>query len=183
MANLRLKNPAVRYGIASPLAFQDFENPTSAEMNANPTNDPHGLIFDLSCALYQDETSFTLGDPETDDELSFCQVAGQETPTQVNPEVQFSAFRSDVPWVMSDPATFNQANLAFTLLAWRGVEYFVWKSTGEEPGTSFAPGQRVSLIRVSTDHATDSVGPGENVKLVQNFLTRGDINWRYKLEA
>lgn len=181
MADVRLYNPNVRYFIASPLAFANFENPTSAELNANPTNDPNGLIWDLSCVLYQDDTVFTMGDPDTDDELSFCQIAGSEEPTTYNPEVTFSAFMSDTPWLVSDPATRDQANTAFSLLAWRGVELVAIKSTGEAPGTPFAPGQRVSLVRVATDNATVSAGPGENSKLVQSFLRRGSYNWRAEL--
>lgn len=183
MADVRLYNPAVRYFLASPLAFANWQEPTSGELNANPTNDPNGLIWDMTCALYQDDTSFNLADSETDEELSFCQVAGAATPVTFNPEVTWTAFRSDEPWVISEPTTYDQANLAFSLLAWRGVEYFVIKSTGEEPGTPFAPGQRVSLVRVATDFATDVVGPGENVKLTQAFLRRGDLNWRYELTA
>lgn len=183
MADLRLYNPAIRYFLASPLAFADWQNPTSSEFNANPNNDPNGLIWDLSCALFQDDTNLTLGDSETDEELSFCQVAGAVTPTTYAPEVQFTAFRSDVPWIVSDPASFNQANLAHSLLAWRGVEYFAIKSVGEEPGTAFAPGQRVRMVRVATDFKTDSVGPGENAKLTQAFLSRGDINFNYELQS
>lgn len=183
MANERLFNPAVRYFLASPLAFADWQNPTSAELNANPTNDPNGLIWDLSCALFQDDTSFTLGDPEMDEELSFCQVAGAATPTSQNPEVNYTTFLSDTPWIVSDDQTRNQANLAHSLLQWRGVEYFFIKSTGEAPGTAFAPGQRVSMVRAATDDAVPTVGAGENAKLSQTPLRRGDLNWRYELAA
>lgn len=184
MANERLFGPKTRIGLASVHHFADWENPTVAEMNeAIGAADMEGSIWDLSCALDLDSTTFDLGDSETDDELSFCQTAGASTPTDYNPEVSYTAFRSTVPWVVSDPATLNQANAAFALLAWRGVEYFAWYSDGKEPGELFTIGDRVSLIRVVTDFGVDEVGTGANAKITSALGFRSDINWRYKLEA
>src|SRR5699024_8958267 len=102
MANERLFGPATRFYLASPLAFADWQNPTTAELNSNPTNSPNGLIWNVTCALSEDGTTFDLGDSETDDSLSFCQVAGAVNPTSYNAEVVFSAFRATEPWIVSD---------------------------------------------------------------------------------
>lgn len=184
MANERLFGPKTRIGLASVFHFADWQNPTVAEMNeAIGAANPEGSIWDLSCALDLDNTSFNLSDSETDDELSFCQWAGSANPTEYNPEIVYTAFRSTVPYVVSDPVTLNQANAAFTLLAHRGVEYFAWMSDGKEPGEAFEVGDRVSLVKVATDFGVDEIGTGANVKLGQTFGFRSDINWRYTLSA
>lgn len=181
MANLRLYGPNVRIGLASVYAFADWQNPTVAEFNARSSTNPHAQVFELSCALDEDSTTFDLGESETDDSKSFCQVAGTSSPTSYNPEIVFSAFQSEVPWVVSDPATLNTANLAKSLLAWRGVEYFAWMSVGKEPGALFTSGDRVKLARVATDFGIDEIGSGDNAKLNQTFASRGDVNWNFEL--
>lgn len=183
MALKRLQGLVHRIGIAHPLAFEDWQNPTIDELNSNPTNDPSGLVFNLSCALNTDGTTFDLGDPETDDSLTFCQVAGTSPILSHNPEIVFEAERSKNRWLVSDPATEDVANLAFSLLAWRDVEYFAWMSVGEAPEAPFAEGHRIKLARVATDIGVDVTGSGENIRLQQNFLARGDVNWNFRLTA
>lgn len=183
MADIRLKNPAVRLYLASPLAFADWQNPTTAELNANPTNDPNGLIWNLSCALSQSDTTFDLADSDTDDELTFCQVAGAVNPTTYNTDIVYTAFRSDTPWVTSDAATFNTANLAHSLLQWRGVEYFAIASVGKDAGETFAVGDRVKLARVATDNGVDVKDTGSSVKIQATLLSRGDISWNTEILA
>lgn len=182
MANERLFGPKTRIGLASIYHFADWKNPTAAEMNeAAGGADLEGSIWDLSCALDLDNTTFDLGDSETDDELSFCQWAGSANPTEFNPEIVYTAFRSTEPYIVSDPASLNQANAAFALMAHRGQEYFAWMSWGKEPGESFASGDHISLVRVATDFGVDEVGTGSNVKLGQTFGFRSDILWNGEL--
>lgn len=184
MANERLFGPKTRIGLASVFHFANWQAPTAAEMNAaNAAPNLTGSIWDLSCALDLDNTTFDLGDSETDDELSFCQWAGMEEPTQLNPEIVYTAFRSTVPYEVSTPSTLNQANVAFALMAHRGQEYFAWMSDGKEPGESFAIGDRVSLVRVATDFGVDQVGTGENCKIQNTFGFRSDIAWRVKIAS
>lgn len=184
MANERLFGPKTRIGLASVFHFANWQAPTAAEMNAAiAAPNLTGSIWDLSCALDLDNTTFDLGDSETDDELSFCQWAGMEEPTQLNPEIVYTAFRSTVSYEVSNPATLNQANVAFALMAHRGQEYFAWMSDGKEPGEAFTIGDRVSLVKVASDFGVDEVGTGENVKLSQTFGFRSDILWRYRLVA
>lgn len=177
MADLRLYNPAVRIFLAFPQAFEDWQNPTVAELNANPTNSPNGLVFDITCAVNQDGTTFDLGDSETDDSLTFCQVAGAVNPTSLVPEVVLEVERS------SDRLAVNTANLAQSLLTWRGVEMFAILSIGEEPGADFAVGDRVKMALIATDYATDVFGTGENLRLTSDTANRGDVNWNYALVA
>lgn len=177
MANERLFNPATRFWLAFPEAFADWQNPTAAEFNANPTNDKSGLIFEITCALNQDGTQFDLGDSDTDDSLTFCQVAGAANPTNLNPEIVYEIERS------KDPLGENTANLAFSLLFQKGVEYFAILSVGEEPGTDVEIGHRVKMARVGLDFPSDVFGSGENVRLSQAFANRGDVAWNVKIAS
>ena len=185
MANIRLYGPNVRIGLASPFAFANWRTPTVAEMNASlaGAQRPYGAIWNLTCALDQDGTTFDLGDSETDDSLSFCQSSGVAVPTSYNPEIVFQAFRAKNPWTIAAPATLNTANLAFSLLAWRNVEYWAWLSVGNPEDALFAIGDRVKLARVVTDFGIDNIGSGENVTMTQTFGFKGDLNWNYKLAA
>lgn len=178
MANDRLYNdpvPQTRFLIAFPEAFADWQNPTTAELNANPTNDPTGLVFNITCALNQDGTQFDLGDSDTDDSLTFCQVAGAVNPTTLNPEIVYEIERS------KDPLDDNTANVAFGLLAWKGVEFFAIASVGEDADALFGVGDRVKMARVAVDYPTDVFNIGENVRLQQALANRGDVAWNVDL--
>ena len=183
MADIRLYDPAVRIYLASPLAFADWTTPTAAELNANSTNDPNGLIWNLTCAIDRADSTFDLDDAEVDDSLSFCQVAGTTNPTSYNPNIVLSSFRSTEAWEISDPTSLNTANLAFSLMAWRAVEYFAIMSVGEENDELFAVGDRVKMARVGTVDPVDVIGTGEMVKLTQNFRPLGDVNWNYRVAS
>lgn len=182
MANERLFGPKTRIGLASIYHFDDWQNPTAAEMNeVSGGIDLEGSIWDLSCALDLDNTTFDLGDSETDDELSFCQWAGSANPTEFNPEIVYTAFMSEDQYIVSDPASLDQANAAFALMAHRGQEYFAWMSWGKEPGEAFAAGDHISLVRVATDYGVPDIGTGQNAKLGQTFGFRSDILWNGEL--
>lgn len=183
MANERLFGPKTRIGLASVFHFADWQNPTAAELNANATNDLTGSKWDLSCALDLDNTTFDLGDSDTDDELSFCQWAGAEEATDYNPEITYTAFMSKKRYIVSNPASRDQANTAFALLMGRGVEYYAWMSRGKEPGEAFAVGDRVSLVRIVTDYGVPDVSTGSNAKLTATFGFRSEILWNHKITA
>ena len=186
------KDDVYRLGLADPLAFDDWTAPTAAEMNANPTNNPSGLIWNLSCAIAQDGSTFDLEDPELDTSLTFCQVSGDGTPMTENATVVFEFERAIGRWLDASDTTvptdttqdgFNTANLALSLMAWRGVEFFAWMSIGKEPDEAFAVGDDISLIRVSTDYGIDTIGTGENARMVQTFGFRSDLLWRHTITA
>ncbi len=183
MALQRLQGLVHRFYLAAPNHFEDWQNPTLDELNANPTNDPSGTIFNITCALNTDGTTFDLGDPETDDSTTFCQVAGSQSTTAYNPEIVFEAERSATRWFTNQPGTLNSANLTFSLLAWRGVEYWAIMSIGRGPDDEFVEGDRVKMARITTDHAVDVSGAGENLRLQQTPAALGDINWNFRLTA
>lgn len=173
MALERAYNPNTRWYLAFREAFADWTAPKLTELN----NTSNGLIFNLTCAMNQDGSTFDLGDSDTDDSLTFCQVAGAANRTTENPEIVYEVERS------KDPTTMNTANRAFELLAWRGVEYFAIMSVGKRPDAPFAAGDRIKMASVSTDYPVDVFGTGENIRLSQTFANKGDVNWNYRLLA
>lgn len=196
MALARLKkDQAYRLYLASPLAFANWQLPTAAEMNANPTNDPSGLIYNLSCALDQGQSQFDLDDPETDDSLTFCQSSGSEEITEYSATIVYAIQMAKERWtnaaslVEVDSVTgmnkFNTSTLAQSLLTWRGLEYFAIMSVGEDVDAPFAIGDRLKIARVATDWAVPSGGSGEMQTLVQNFASReiSDLAWNVEIAA
>lgn len=183
MALERTQGQIYRFGVASKLAFADWKNPTTAELNANPTNDPTGLIFNLTCALDTDGTQFDLTDPETDDSTSFCQDATESTPISRTAEVVYEFFRATEEGKINDPSVWNTAHLAFTLLAWRGVELFAWRSVGEDPDALFKVDDRISMVEVATDWGIDSAATTEVMRMTQTFAFRGSVLWNHKIGA
>lgn len=172
MATERLKGTHTRWLIAFPQAFADWRTPTAAELNARD-----GLVFEITCAVNQDGSNFDLGDSETDDSLTFCQEAGAVNRTTENPDIVYEVERS------RDRLDDNTANTAFGLLAWPDVEYFAIMSVGEEPNSAIAVGDQIKMARVATDYGVDVHGNGENIRLSQTFLNRGDVNWNYEVVA
>lgn len=170
MANVRLYRENITFLLALPEAFADRTAPTAAELNGP-------LVYNITCALNEDGTEFTLGDSDTDDSLTFCSKAGVSTPTFYNPTVVFEAFRD------ADTAAAGEFNEAFDLLAWPDVEYIAILRVGERSDTAFAAGDRVKMVGVKTDYGIDVVGNGENVRISQSFLDNDFVNWNYEVAS
>jgi len=170
MTNTRLYRENVTFALAFPQAFANWETPTAAELNG-------ALVYNITCALNEDGTTFDLGDSDTDTSLSFCQAAGAVSPTYYNPSVTFEAFRSE------DPTDDNTANTAFGLMAFPDIEYLAILRVNGAPDDNFAVGDRVSLVRVKTDNPADVIAAGENIRISNAFLAQGDVNWNYEVAA
>ena len=188
MALRRLTGDEVyRIGLTSKRNFADWTNPTAAELNSNPTNNPNGTIWDLTCALNVDGSTFDLDDPDFDDSLTFCQTAGNQERMAENATVVFAIVRAAERWTDADSLLsadgFNTSNLAMSLVAWRGPEYLAFFSIGEKPDTPFAIDQRISMVSVAADWGIDSVDTGSKANMIQNWAFRGDILWNHKITA
>ena len=171
MATTRLYRENVTFLLAHPEAFADATAPTAAELNNTD------LVFNITCALNEDGTEFTLGDSDTDDSITFCDKAGVSTPTFYNPTVVFEAFRD------ADTAATGVFNEAFDLIAFPDIEYIAVLRVGERSDTAFAAGDRIKMVGVKTDYGTDVVGSGENTRINQAFLNNDFINWNYEVAA
>lgn len=188
MALRRLTGDEVyRIGLTSKRNFADWTNPTAAELNSNPTNNPNGTIWDLTCALNVDGSTFDLDDPDFDDSLTFCQTAGNQERMSENATVVFDIVRAAERWTDADSLLsadgFNTSNLAMSLMAWRGPEYMAFFSIGEKPDAPFAIDQRISMVSVAADWGIDSVDTGSKANMIQNWAFRGDILWNHKIAA
>lgn len=188
MALRRLaKDEVYRWYLASPLAFADWENPTVAELNANPTNDPNGLIWNLSCALDQDTSQFDLDEPDSDDSLTFCQSSGNQEAMEYSATIVYGIQLAKERWLdaSSNLAVdgFNTSTLAQSLLTWRGVDYFAIMSVGKDVDAQFAIGDRIKMAEVSTDYGILEGGTGETYKMVQTAAKRSRLNWNFALTA
>jgi hypothetical protein len=160
--------------LAEPEAFNDWRSPTAAELN-NPL-----LVYEITCALSEEGTVFTLGDPETDSTLSFCDEAGIETPTTPNPEVVLEIFRNELN-DNDEIAPDGVYNLAFNLLKHADVNYFAVLRVGKDSDEPFAIGDRVNLVGINTDLPVDVYGVNEKIRLSNTGLPDGNVNWRWKL--
>ncbi len=171
MALDRLYRANIYLGLAFPEAFANPATPTAAELN-NAT-----LVKDITCALWEDSTEFTLGDPDTDDGLTFCDAAGSTTTTTQNPTVVYAALRDE------DRVAAGLYNLAFGLMAFPDIPYIAVQRVGKPNTTAFATTQSVRLVRVRTDNPVDVLENGSNALLQQNFLNDGFVNWNYRVVA
>ena len=172
MALERLYGPNTRWIVIEPEAIKDFANPTSDELNAAIAN---GLGANITCAVNQDGSTFDLGDSETDDSLTFCQVAGAVNPTSYNPEITIEVETS------RDRTEDNTANTAHDLLAYKGNEYFFGLSVGEAPDAPFAAGEQIKLVRGAIDYGVYQIGSGENIRLSSEVASRNDVAWNVSL--
>ena len=170
MANTRLYRANVTFCLAHPEAFADRTAPTAAELNS-------ALVKNITCALNEDGTTFTLGDSDTDDSLTFCDEGNLSTPTFYNPEVVMEAFRD------ADTAATGVYNEALGLIAFPDIEYIAILRVGEDSDTNFAAGDRVKMVGVKTDFGIDVVGNGENQRISQTFFNNDFVNWNYEVAS
>ena len=170
MANTRLYRENITFLLAHPEAFADRTAPTAAELNG-------ALVHNITCALNEDGTEFTLGDSDTDDTLTFCSKAGISTPTFYNPTVMMEAFRD------ADVTATGVFNEAFDLLAWPDVEYIAILRIGKDSDVAFAATDKIKMVGVKSDWGTDVVASGENMRIAQAFMNNDFVNWNYEVAA
>ena len=170
MANTRLYRENITFLLAHPEAFADRTAPTAAELNGV-------LVHNITCALNEDGTEFTLGDSDTDDSLTFCSKAGISTPTFYNPTVMMEAFRD------ADVTATGVFNEAFDLLAWPDIEYIAILRVGKDSDAAFVATDKIKMVGVKTDLGTDVVASGENMRIAQAFMNNDFVNWNYEVAA
>jgi len=170
MANTRMYRANVTLCLAYPEAFADRTAPTAAELNG-------ALVKNITCALNEDGTTFTLGDSDTDDSLTFCDAGNVSSPTFYNPEVVFEAFRD------ADTAATGEFNEALDLMAFPDIEYIAIMRAGGLSTDAFAVNDRIKMVAVKTDYGIDVVGNGENIRISQSFFANDFVNWNYKVAA
>lgn len=169
MALERLFRQSVRIDLAYPEAFANPAEPTVAEMNDAL------LVKNITCALDEETTEFTLNDPDTDDSLSFCDAAGSQTATFKNPNVVLAAYRD------ADRSAAGVYDLAFQHLAFADVPYIAILRVGLPEDTPYAAGQFIRMVGGNTDLPVSLEESGENARIQNTILPDGFVNWNYKL--
>ena len=187
--NRKLFRNNIFFGLAAEEAFEDYTAPTSAELNDwfgftnapaagdSPAISTQGLVHNITCALAEDGTEYSLDDPETDETLSYCDAAGSQTAGLANATVAFAVFRD------ADRLALGEYNEGMELLFKPGIKYWAIKRVGKNSNVAFAPGDRVRLLLVETDYPTDTVDAQSPTILVNTMLFKGKYNWNYTLAA
>lgn len=186
MTTTRMYRQNVTLLLVEPEAFADRNAPTSAELNdaVGGNNWTGGLVHNITCALWEDDTEFTLGDPETDTGLTFCTDAGFEIPVRDNPTVTYTALRDFSRLNATTTATADGVfNKAFELLAWPDRAFVAVHRIGKDSDVAFAMGDIVQMVAVKTAVPNDVVSNGENIRIQNQFLPQGWINWNYTLAS
>lgn len=170
----QLRRTSVSWLVAYPEAFADRNNPTTAELN-NAT-----LVFDITCAVAEDNTTFNLGDSDTDNSYSFCDESGVSRPTFYKPEATIDVFRD------ADRNATGIFAKALSLFQFPDIPLYIIKRVGDQdntPGTAVAVGDRLKMQYIKTDIPVDTVSSGNPVYLEQTGLQQGWVNWNYKVVA
>ncbi len=171
MPNDRIYRDNVYIGVAYPEAFANFSTPTAAELN-NAT-----FVKNITCALDEDGTEISLGDPDTDDSLSFCDAAGTQNATFKNPSVTLVAFRDE------DRSATGYMDTALQHLAFPDVPLITILRVGYDSDIAFATGHRVNLVGGKTDLPVSVEENGTNARLSNTLLPDGTVNWGYVLAS
>lgn len=168
MANTRLYRTNIRFDMAEPEASTNWSAPTSAQLNST-------LVYNVTCALWEADTSYALGDSDVDNGLTFCSTAGVAFPTFFNPAVKFSALRD---YTRNATGVFNGT---YQRLAYPDDTYYILKRIGKASNVAYAAGDIVSIISAKTDIPVDNVGSKDNIRATQTFLPAGFVNYNYTL--
>lgn len=171
MPNDRIYRANIRFDLAYPEAFANPATPTAAELNTAT------YVKNVTCALDEDTTEFTLGDPDTDESLSFCDAAGTQTATFKNPTVVFSAYRDE------DRSANGVYALALSLLAFPDAPYYAILRVGKDSNVAYAIGDRINIVGVKTDLPVSVEESGTNARLSNTMLPDGFVNWGYTVAA
>lgn len=173
MALERLTRRNIGYYIALPEAVPSFFTTgaiTAAQLNGN-------LVYDVTCALTEADTTFALDDSDTSDELTFCSIGNEVTPTTQNATAVFTALRD------SSKSADTVFNLARDLISYPDVSYVLVERLFKGNEVAFAAGDTISAIAVTTDLPVDVVSDGADIKITQNFISTGDLAWNQTIAA
>lgn len=169
----QLRRTSVSWYLAHPEAFADRVNPTSAEFAGD-------LVYDITCAVDEEGTTFQLTDSDTDDRYSYCTESGVDRPTSYNPTVELGFYRD------ADRTATGAFADAFNLLHFPDVPLYVIKRVGDQentPGTAVAAGDIVSMQYIKTDYGIDTVAAEDPAMMTQGGLQQGWVNWQHTLAS
>jgi len=170
-----LRRNSVTFKLFDVAAFADRNNPTLAELNTTNLR----LGFDITCALDEEGTTFTIGSSELDERLSYCDSVGVSRPGEINPELTLAAYRDE------DRAADGVFKRAFDWLRHADREYIIVQRVGDQdsgpmdgsPAAPFAVTDDIRMMAFRTDYPVDTLASGDPVLLGQTGLTAGWVRW------
>lgn len=178
MPTTRLSRPNQTWALAYDSAFANPAAPTLTELN------DRRFVHFISCALTEDGTEMTLGDSETDDTLTFCDIGSSSTLTQNN-------VTATLQWLVdantggsgSTVDLTSLYNKATALLDFPDVPYWLISRTGPDlsQDIDFAAGHVIKMAKFMTDYSQLVLENNTPIKKVQNLVYQGASNWNYSL--
>lgn len=169
----QLRRTSVSWYAAYPEAFANRNTPTVAEMNG-------ALVKDITCAVAEDGTAFSLSDSDTDDTYSYCDESGVSRPTFYNPAATLAILRDN------DRAATGDFAQALGLLMFPDAPLYIIKRVGDQdntPGVNVATGDRLKMQYIKTDYPQDTLSSGDPVYLTSEGMQQGWVNWNYEVAS
>lgn len=167
----RLLGPARRVDAAYPEAFADLANPLAAELNNA------AMVFNITCALLEADTTIGLDDPDTDDELTMCSIGNEVTPTFDNVNITLTALRD------GRRETVEVAGVFWNLFKARGIPLVLFDRVGYASDVAYAVGQEIDYYVIETDFPGRVINDRESIKITSTPKFRGELNIRYEIAA
>lgn len=170
----QLRRTSVSWYVALPEAFADWREPTVAEMNDGD------YVMEITCAVDEDATTFSLGDSDTNDRYSYCDESGIDRPTFYNPEVTLGIYRD------ADRTASGEFNTALELFMKPDIRLFVIKRVGDQdngPGVLVAAGDRLKIQDIKTDLPADTLAADDPVMISASGLQMGRVAWNIEVAA
>ena len=178
----RLTRNSQTWALAFASAFADPSAPTAAELN-----DALFVKF-ISCALTETNTSLVKTGSETDDEISFCSVGNESTPTFANFTAQLTGWHDANTGGSGSTVDLTSIFNEFVALTDHAdVPYYIISRTGEQGNQDqpFAIGDRIKSVGFNTDLPVEVVEQGSTLKRQANMLFDPSLGfaWNYEVAA
>lgn len=176
-----LRRNSVTWKLFDVAAFVNRNAMTVAELNTAVAR----LGIDITCALDEEATTFTLGSSEMDERLSFCDGVGTSRPSEVAPELALGFYRD------KDRTATGVFKNTFDWLRHPDRQFILVQRVGDQDSgpkngvaaAAFATTDHIRAMQFSTDFLVDTLANGDPVLGVQNPLSAGWVAWNVNPSA
>ncbi len=176
--NVKLLRANVTILAAYPEAFADPLKPKAAELNNQFVYDTNedGMVFNVSCSIL-DDYDINMGEPDTDDTMTVCDVANVEDPTFDNYTVQFDTLRD------KDVDAKGIFNMSYELFGGADRPFLFYKRIGKANTAPFLTdgSDIVSIFGTNTDNPVDIVEDNTMLQFGPRFKNTGVLEINYEV--